>query len=59
MIVFIVLAVLLLLILILNVKIVPQSKSYVIERLGRYNSTWETGLHIKIPILDRISKKFL
>ena len=57
MIVFIVLAVLLLLILILNVKIVSQSRSYVIERLGRYNATWETGLHIKIPILDRISKK--
>lgn len=57
MLVFIILAILLLLILILNVKVVPQSRSYVIERLGRYNATWETGLHIKIPILDRISKK--
>lgn len=42
---------------IFNVKIVPQSKAYVIERLGAYLSTWETGLNILIPFLDRISKK--
>lgn len=39
-----------------NVKIVPQSKNYVIERLGAYSNTWETGLHIKIPLIERISK---
>jgi len=39
------------------VRIVPQGSVYVIERLGRYSSTWQTGLKWKIPILDRISKK--
>ena len=40
-----------------NVKIVPQAKSMVIERLGQYSSTWEAGIHIKIPFIDRIVKK--
>lgn len=40
-----------------NIKIVPQSKAYVIERLGTYHTTWQTGLHLKIPFIDRISKK--
>ena len=40
-----------------NVKIVPQSQVYVIERLGAYYTTWETGLHFKVPIIDKISKK--
>jgi regulator of protease activity HflC (stomatin/prohibitin superfamily) len=40
---------------ILNIKIVPQSKAYVIERLGSYKETWETGLHIKIPFVERIA----
>lgn len=38
-----------------NVKIVPQAKVYVIERLGSYYKTWHNGLHIKIPFVDRIS----
>ena len=40
-----------------NIKVVPQSKAYVIERLGTYHSTWQTGLHLKIPFVDRIAKK--
>ena len=40
-----------------NVRIVPQATVYVVERLGAYNSTWETGLHIKVPFFDRIAKK--
>jgi len=48
---------LLVFILLTNVKIVPQAKVYVIERLGAYYTTWDTGLHIKIPLIDRISKK--
>lgn len=40
-----------------NIKIVPQAHAYVIERLGAYSTTWETGLHLKIPFIDRISKK--
>ena len=39
-----------------NIKIVPQSKAYVIERLGTYQATWQTGLHIKIPIFERLAK---
>ncbi len=39
-----------------NIRVVPQSKAYVIERLGTYYSTWQTGLHVKIPFLDRIAK---
>lgn len=57
--IFIILAVLALLFIILviaNVKIVPQSKAYVIERLGAYSTTWQTGLHVKIPIFERIAK---
>jgi len=38
-----------------NIKVVPQAKSYVIERLGSYYKTWENGLHVKIPFVDRIS----
>ncbi|MBQ4324295.1 MAG: SPFH/Band 7/PHB domain protein [Clostridia bacterium] len=40
-----------------NIKIVPQSKAYVMERLGAYHQTWDTGLHVAIPIIDRISKQ--
>ncbi len=41
----------------INIKIVPQSKAYVVERLGAYRCTWETGLHFLIPIIDRVSKE--
>ncbi|MBE7020027.1 MAG: SPFH/Band 7/PHB domain protein [Ruminococcaceae bacterium] len=40
-----------------NIKIVPQAHAYVIERFGGYHSTWGVGLHIKMPFIDRISKK--
>ena len=46
-----------LLIVVCNIKIVPQAHAYVIERLGTYYATWDTGLHVKIPFLDKISKK--
>lgn len=39
-----------------NIKIVPQAHAYVIERLGAYFCTWGTGLHVKIPFIDRVSK---
>src|SRR5574344_839394 len=38
-----------------NIKVVPQAKNYVIERLGAYFVTWNNGLHVKIPFVDRIS----
>lgn len=40
-----------------NIRIVPQAHAYVIERLGAYNGTWQVGLHIKIPLIDKIAKK--
>ena len=40
-----------------NIRIVPQSHTYVIERLGKYQSTWREGLHVKIPFIDRIVAK--
>ena len=52
----IVLAVVLVLI-ISNIRIVPQAHAYVIERLGIYQTTWQAGLRIKAPFIDRISKK--
>ncbi len=42
---------------IINIKIVPQSKAYVIERLGAYHKTWDTGIHFLIPFIDRIAKE--
>ena len=44
-------------ILLLCLKVVPQATEYVVERLGKYNKTWNAGLHFLIPIIDRISKK--
>ncbi len=48
--------VILLILVVTNIKIVPQAKAYVVERLGAYHSTWSTGLHVKIPIIDRVAK---
>ncbi|MBQ8878968.1 MAG: SPFH/Band 7/PHB domain protein [Lachnospiraceae bacterium] len=39
------------------IKIVPQAYAYVVERLGAYQGTWSVGLHIKMPIIDKIAKK--
>ena len=46
-----------LLIVITNIVIVPQSMTYVIERLGSYSDSWSAGLHVKIPFIERIAKK--
>ena len=51
-----VLLVLAILLIVANIKIVPQSKAYVVERLGTFHSTWETGLHIKIPFIEKVAK---
>ena len=40
-----------------NIRIVPQARAFVIERLGAYTGTWQVGLHFKIPIIDRIANK--
>ena len=52
-----VIALLVIIIIARNIKIVPQAHAYVIERLGAYSQTWGTGLHIKVPFIDRISKR--
>lgn len=40
-----------------NIRIVPQANAFVIERLGKYQQTWQTGLHFKIPLIDKVAKK--
>ncbi len=47
--------VVLMLLLISNIRIIPQSQAAVIERLGAYSTTWEVGLHMKVPFIDRIA----
>ncbi len=44
-------------IIISNIKIVPQAHAFVVERLGAFHAAWGTGLHLKIPFIDRIAKK--
>ena len=39
------------------VRIVPQAKAYVVERLGAYHSTWHTGPHFMVPFIDRVANK--
>ena len=43
--------------LVANIRIVPQAKAYVVERLGAYRGTWQVGLHFKVPLIDKISRK--
>lgn len=45
------------LLIIANIRIVPQSNAFVIERLGGYQTTWNVGLHVKLPFIDRIAKR--
>ena len=52
----IILLVLILILFFTNVRIVPQAKAYVIERLGKYKTTWEAGLRVKMPLIDRVAK---
>ena len=52
-----VLIVLILVLVAANIKIVPQAHSYVVERLGAYKETWDVGLHIKVPFIDRVARQ--
>ncbi len=45
------------LIVIKNVRVVPQANVYVIERLGTYKATWQAGIHMKLPFVDRIARR--
>ncbi|MBR2324516.1 MAG: SPFH/Band 7/PHB domain protein [Clostridia bacterium] len=51
------LLVIVLVVLIANIKIVPQATAQVVERLGSYRTTWHTGMHFKIPFIETIAKK--
>lgn len=51
------LIILLIIVVIVCIKIVPQAQAYVIERLGSYKETWSNGLHFKLPFIDRVASK--
>ena len=46
-----------LVVIIANIKVVPQAHAYIVERLGGYNGTWGVGLHVKMPFIDKIANK--
>ena len=50
-------AIILFIIVISNIQVVQQSKAYVIERLGAFNTVWGVGIHFKIPFIDRIARR--
>ena len=54
---FIGLVIFILILVVPNIKIVPQAHAYVVERLGAYKATWSTGLHFAVPIIDRVARK--
>lgn len=41
------------------VRVVPQAHAYILERLGGYQATWDVGIHIKLPLIDKVSKRVL
>ncbi|MDO4622773.1 MAG: SPFH domain-containing protein [Eubacteriales bacterium] len=57
MIITIILLILIIWLLLANIRIVPQASAYVIEHLGKYKTTWNAGMHMKVPLLERVSKR--
>ena len=55
--VWITLLVIVVILVVFGLRIVPQGHAYIIERLGKYAGTWEAGLHIMIPFIDRVAKR--
>ena len=55
--VFVILVVIALVIAVSCIKIVPQAYAFVVERLGAYQDTWSTGLHFKVPFIDRVARR--
>ncbi|TCT14688.1 regulator of protease activity HflC (stomatin/prohibitin superfamily) [Natranaerovirga pectinivora] len=53
----IIVAIIALIVIVSSIKVVPQAHAYVLERLGAYQDTWSVGIHIKIPLIDRISRR--
>jgi len=54
--IFAVIVVIVIIALIKNIRVVPQAKAFVIERLGAYSATWNVGLHLKVPFIERVAK---
>lgn len=52
-----ILVVLILVLVVANIKVVPQAHAFVVERLGAYQGTWSVGLHFKLPLIDKIAKR--
>ena len=57
MIIFILLIIIIVFIVVSCVKVVPQTYAFVVERLGAYQSTWDVGLHFKVPFIDRVARR--
>ena len=55
-IIFAIVVVIVLLIIISNISVVQQSRAFVIERLGAFQTVWGVGLHLKVPFIDRIAR---
>jgi len=53
----IILIVLLVLLVVANIRVVPQAKAYVIERLGAFSTVWGVGVHVKIPLIEKVAKQ--
>ena len=53
----IVIGVILLIVIVKNINVVPQSNAYVIERFGTFFKIWDTGIHVKVPFMDRVARK--
>jgi regulator of protease activity HflC (stomatin/prohibitin superfamily) len=56
---FLVILVLILIVLVSNIKIVPQAYAFIIERVGAYSATWSVGMHMTIPFIDKIANRVL
>src|SRR5574344_360814 len=54
---FIALIVIAMILVITNIRIIPQSQAAIIERLGAYQGTWNVGLHVKVPFIDRVARR--
>ena len=50
-------AIILFIVIISNIQVVQQSRAYVIERLGAFNTVWGVGIHFKIPFIDRVARR--
>ena len=58
-IVFLIVVVVILLIFATCIKVVPQANAYVVERLGGYQGTWGVGVHVKLPLVDRVARRLV